>query len=242
MSAKRIIALTVLGLIAFLIIAAIVAVILVQSHPDWYEPAQLSPQELLEAEEQMIRTAARFKSAAEVAEPFILELTGRQINDRLAVLVDKYYVLPNNIADPVIHLGDGAVWIGARVSWKGRQAVVSTRLTANVDSAGLLYLKLDKLKAGTLGLPDTFLADTLRKLERTLTARVAASSSDSDQARTARKNQDLLARIFAALDGSPVELRFVTREDLQVVVDDIRIKPNLLEIQFRPIPPEPLPN
>ena len=235
MSVKKIMGLTGLGLAGLVIVGGIVGLILVRSRPSWYEPKQRSREDLLAAEEQMIRTTAEFKTAAQIAEPFILELTGKQINDRLAVLVDRYKILPENITDPVVFLGDGAVWIGARVTWKGQQAIVSVRLTAEVDSAGLLHMKLDKLKAGALGLPENFLPDTLAKLEQTLSVRLAASTSNSDKARTARKNKDLLAKIFGALDGVPVETRFVTRDDLEIAIDDIRIRPGLLEIQFRPI-------
>lgn len=240
MSAKRLLTLTVLALVALVLIGTIMTVLLVQSRPSWYEPATLSREELLEAEEQMIRTAAEFQSAAQVAESFILELSGKQINDRLAVLADRRHILPDDITDPVVFLGDGVVYIGARVTWKGQQAIVSTRLTGHVDSDGLLRLELGKLKAGTLALPENFLADSLAKLQQTLTAKLATSRSNSDEARTAKKNKDLLVKIFASLNGVPVEPRFVTREDLQVTIEEIRIRPNKLEIKFRPLPTDPL--
>ncbi len=169
-------------------------------------------------------------------EPFVLELGGEQINDMLAVVIARHRILPDYIADPVISFGNGAAWAGARVTWKGQTSVVSVRLKASVDSAGLLHMELDQLRAGALGLPDDFLPKTLDDLEQTITAKLAASRSNSDQARTARKNKDLLDRVFTALTGVPVPASFVTREDLQMAVEDIRISPGLLEIQFRPIP------
>ena len=77
--------------------------------------------------------------------------------------------------------------------------------------------------------------DTLDKLERGIDASLERSRSNSEQARAARKNKDLLARVFTALHGAPVPANFVTREDLQMAIEDVRVGPELLEIQFRPI-------
>jgi len=236
MSKKRIVGLTALALVGLVVVGGIVGIILMRVRPSWYEPAQLSREELLEAEEQMIRTTAEFKSAAQIAEPFILELSGKQINDRLAVLVDRYDVLPKDIADPVIFLSDGALWAGARVTWKGQQAVVSVRLRVRVDSEGLLHMELDKLKAGALGLPATFLPDTMAAVEKSLLAEVAPQRNNPEKAKEAASNEQIIRAVFSALSGNPVVTRFVTRDDLHVGVEDIRIKPGLLEIQFRPLP------
>ncbi len=236
MTKKKIIGLSVLGLVLLVVISGVVVWILIGLWPRWYRPRQLSREELLAAEERMISTGADFKNASQVNEPFILELTGEQINDMLAVLIDRHRILPDYIADPVISFSDGAAWAGAMVTWKGQTSVVSVRIRPFIDPSGLLHIELDRLKAGALGLPDNFLPDTLKELEESATARLARSRSDSDNAQTARKNKDLLTRVFTALSGTPVPANFVTREDLQMAVEDIRISPGLLEIQFRPLP------
>ena len=186
----------------------------------------------------MFGTVAEFKNASQVNEPFILELTGEQVNEMLAVLIDRHRILPDYIADPVISFSDGAAWAGAMVTWKGQTSVVSVRIRPFVDSGRLLHIELDRLKAGALGLPEDFLPDTLNQLEESVTARLAASRSNAEQAETARKNKDLMARVFTALSGSLVPANFVTRQDLQMAVEDIRISPGLLEIQFRPMATE----
>ena len=236
MSKKKIIALVVLGLFVLAVISGTVLLILVGWRPAWYQYEKRSSEDLLAAEERMFVTASKFQNAAQVDEPFILELGGEQINDMLAVVIARHRILPDYIADPVISFGNGAAWAGAMVTWKGQTSVVSVRLKASVDSAGLLHMQLDQLRAGALGLPDDFLPRTLDDLEQTITAKLAASKSNSDQAQTARKNKDLLDRIFTALTGVPVPASFVTREDLQMAVEDIRFSQGLLEIQFRPIP------
>ena len=235
MSKKKILGLTALGLAGLVVVGGIVGIILVRSRPSWYEPEQLSREELLAAEEQIIRTTAEFKSAAQIAEPFILELSAKQINDRLAVLVDRYGILPDHVADPVIFLSDGAVWAGARVTWKGQQAVVSIRLRIRVDSEGSLHMELDKLKAGALSLPETFLPDTMASVEKSLLAKVARQGANPNKAKEAESNEKIVRAIFSALSGEAVVTRFVTRDDLHVGVEDIRIKPGMLEIQFRPL-------
>ena len=45
-----------------------------------------------------------------------------------------------------------------------------------------------------------------------------------------------MARVFTALHGAPVPANFVTRKDLQMAIEDVRVGPELLEIQFRPLP------
>jgi len=236
MSLKKILGLTALGLILLVVIAGITAWILIRHQPKWYRPQQLSHEEMLAAEEQMVRTAADFNNASQVAEPFILELTAKQINDMIAVVVKRNNILPSYISQPLIRLANGEIMVAALVSWKGESSVASIRIRPFVDSAGLLHIELDKLKAGALGLPENFLPDTLDKVEQTTETSLAASKSNSDRAQAARKNKDLLARIFTALHGAPVPANFVTREDLQMTIEDIRITPGLLEIQFRPLP------
>ncbi len=236
MTKKKIIGLSVLGLVLLMIISGVVVWILVGLWPKWYQPRQRSRQELLAAEERMISTVADFKNASQVNEPFILELTSEQINEMLAVLIARHRILPDYIADPVISFSDGAAWVGAMVTWKGQTSVVSVRIRPFVDSGGLLHIELDRLRAGALGLPESFLPDTLKQIEESVTARLAKSKSNSENAKTARKNKDLLGRVFAALSGAPVPASFVTREDLKMAVEKIRISPGLLEIQFRPLP------
>ncbi len=236
MSIKKIIGLSVLGLVLLVIVSGVVAWILVGLEPEWYEPPrQRSRDDLLAAEERMISTGAKFKNASQVAEPFILELTGEQINDMLAVVMARRPILPKYISDPVISFGNGVAWAGALVTFKGQTSVVSVRIKPFVDSAGLLHIELDRLKAGALGLPDNFLPDTIRDLERSLSARIDWSTSRSEQVNAARKNKDLLGRIFTALLGTPVPANFTTREDLQMAVEDIRVSPGKLEIQFKPL-------
>ena len=236
MTKKKIIGLGVLGLVLGAVISGVVVLILVGLWPKWYQPRQLSRQELVAAKERMLGTVADFKNVSQMAEPFILELTGEQINDMLAVLIDWHPILPDYLADPVIAFGEGAAWVGAMVTWKGQTSVVSVRIKPFIDPAGLLHIELDRLRAGALGLPDNFLPDTLKELEKSATAKLTASKSNSEQAEIARKNKDLLARVFTALSGTPVPANFVTREDLQMTVENIRISPGLLEIQFRPLP------
>ncbi|MCK4850312.1 MAG: hypothetical protein KAT11_03120 [Phycisphaerae bacterium] len=235
MTRKRRIALSVLGLILLVIVSGVVAWVLIGLRPKWYRPRQLSREDLLAAEERMFGTVADFTNASQMNEPFILELTDEQINDMLAVRIDRHRILPDYIADPVISLGNGAAWAGAMVTWKGKSSVVSVRIRPFVDSGGLLHIELDRLKAGALGLPENFLPDTLNQLEQSVTAKLTASRSNSEQAKTAKKNKDLMTRVFTALSGTPVPANFVTREDLQMAVEDIRITPGLLEIQFRPM-------
>ena len=64
MTKKKIIGLSVLGLVLLVIISGVVVWILVGLWPKWYEPRQLSRQELLAAEERMISTVAEFKNAS----------------------------------------------------------------------------------------------------------------------------------------------------------------------------------
>ena len=236
MSLKKILGLTALGLILLVVIAGITAWILIRQQPKWYRPQQLSHEDMLAAEEQMFRTAADFNNASQVAEPFILELTEKQINDMMAVVIKRNNILPAYISQPLIRLANGQIMVAALVNWKGQTSVASIRIRPFVDSAGLLHIELDKPKAGALGLPENFLPDTLDKVEQATETSLAASNSNSERAQTARKNKDLLARIFTALHGAPVPGNFVTREDLQMTIEDIRITPGLLEIQFRPLP------
>lgn len=236
MTRKKTIALSLLALLLLLLISSILALVLIEFKPKWYEPRQLTREDLLAAEERMISTGAQFKNASQVNEPFILELNDEQINDMLAVVIARRPILPDYIAYPVISFSNGHILTGAMLTWKGRTSVVSLRIKPFVDSAGLLHIELDQLKAGALGLPDNFLPDTIKDIEKSVLARLNWSTSKTAQADAARKNKDLLARVFTALAGTPVPANFVTREDLQMAVEDIRVSPGLLEIQFRPLP------
>ena len=191
MTKKKILTLAVLGLAGLVLIGAIGGIILVRIQPSWYEPKQFSREHLLAAEERMFHTAADFKNTSQVDEPFILELTEDQINDMLAVVIDRRPILPDYIAYPVISFSDGVVFAGAMVTFKGQTSVVSLRIKPFVDAAGLLHIELDQLRAGALGLPRNFLPNTIRDLEKSVAARLDWSTSRSEQVNAARKNKDL---------------------------------------------------
>lgn len=238
MTKKKIIGLSLLGLLVLAITTVLVVWMLLGFWPEWYQPKQRTRRELLDAEIRMLATVTEFKNQSQRNEPFILELTSEQIDEMLAVVIDRNLVLPHHITDPNIALSEGAVFAGAMVTWKGQTSVVSVRIRPFVDSDQRLHIELDRLKAGALDLPESFLPDTLKQIEESITTRLIKSRSNSENAKTARKNKDLLDRVFAALSGTPVPANFVTREDLQMAVEDIRISPGLLEIQFRPLPNE----
>jgi hypothetical protein len=239
MTKKKNIALSVLGLLLLFLISTVVAWVLIGRRPEWYKPPkQRSREELLAAETRMISTGAKFKNKSQVNAPFILELTEDQINDMLAVVMDRRPILPDYIAYPVISFSDGVAFAAATVTFKGQTSVVSVRIKPFVDADGLLHIELDNLRAGALGLPDNFLSKAIRDIEKSVTARLDWSTSRTAQAEAARKNKDLLARIFTALSGTPVLANFVTRKDLQMAIDGIRVSPGLLEIKFKPLPIE----
>ncbi len=236
MTKKKVIALSVLGLVLLFLISTLVAWVLIGRSPEWYKPPKLrSREELLAAETRMISTGAEFKNKSQVNAPFILELTNGQVEDMLAVVMDRRPILPSYIAYPVISFSDGVVYVAAMVTFKGQASVVSVQIKPRVDAAGLLHIKLEQLRAGALGLPGNFLPDAIRDIEESVAARIDWSTSRTAQADAARKNKDLLARIFTALSGTPVLANFVTREDLQMTIADIRVSPGLLEIKFKPL-------
>ena len=235
MSLKKIVGLTVLGLALLVIVGGIALLILVRMRPGWYEYQELSPKEMLAAKEDMIRRVADFHNAATEAEAFVLVLNDKQINDMVAVIVDRHRVLPDYLAHPQIRMRKDKILAGVMVSFKGQTSFFSIGIRPYVDSAGLLHVELGKPKAGALRLPKTFVPETIDKVERSLSASLAASRSESERVQTARKNKDLLTRIFTALHGVPVPASFVTRDDLQMAIEDVRITLGLLEIKFRPI-------
>ena len=163
MSLKKIVGLTVLGLVLLVIVGGITLLILVRIRPGWYEYQELSPKEMLAAKEDMIRLAAKFNNAATEAESFVLALTDRQINDMVAVIVDRDRVLPDYLAHPQIRMSDDKILAGAMVSFKGQTSVFSIGIRPYVDSAGLLHIELGKPKAGAMRLPENFLPEKAQK-------------------------------------------------------------------------------
>ncbi len=78
MTKKKIIALSVLGLVLLFLISTVVAWVLIGRRPEWYEPPkQRSREELLAAETRMISTGAEFKNKSQVNASFILEVMKR---------------------------------------------------------------------------------------------------------------------------------------------------------------------
>lgn len=235
MSVKKTLVVVCLSVVALLVVAAVVGRLLVGVVPAGYQPKRLTEEELLRAEERLWSIQADLYTDAQVAEPFILELTLEQIKEMLAVVDQRYQVFPEYITAPDIMLDKGALWAYALVTWNGQQSVVSIRIKPFIDSAGLLHLELGELKAGALGLPESFLPDTLAKVEKSLSIELASSASDSDAVMVAEKNPDALTRVFTALHGAPVPADFVTREDLRMTIKDISISPERIEIEFQPL-------
>jgi hypothetical protein len=202
--------------------------------PSGYQPKRLAEEELLRAEERLWSIQADLYTDAQVAEPFILELTLDQIKEMLAVVDQRYRFFPEYITAPDILLEEDALWAYALITWKDQQSVVSIRVRPFIDSAGLLHVELGEIRAGALGLPDSFLPDTLAQVEKSLSIELESSVSDSDAVMVAEKNPDALTRVFIALRGAPVSANFVTREDLRMTIKDIRITAERIKIEFQP--------
>ncbi|NLX60881.1 MAG: YpmS family protein [Phycisphaerae bacterium] len=205
------------GLVAVIvggILAVMIGWTLATSEPAGYtRPDDFTAQQLSDEAAKFNAAAARIHNTitdASGGTPLDITLTDAAINGYIRSLPpDQLRQLPSAFDNPQVVFRDGEVVLMGDVYVKGRKAVASMHLAAEVTEDGDLRLEMRTTKAGRLPLPDMISNDTVAHLDRKIEdmqSRGEAAGGDDRRAQVADAKLMALMSLRGLLKGEPVTL------------------------------------
>jgi hypothetical protein len=197
------------------ILAVMIAWVLATSEPAGYtRPEDFTPQQLSDEAAKFNAAAARIHNTitdTSGGTPLDITLTDAAINGYIRSLPpDQLRQLPSALDNPQVVFRDGEIVLMGDVYVKGRKAVASMHLAAEVTEEGDLRLTMRTTKAGRLPLPDMISNDTIAHLDRKIaqmqSSGNAAAGGDARRAQVADAKLMALMSLRGLLKGEPVTL------------------------------------
>ena len=132
----------------------------------FYEQAlAIEPQTLETGSRELESRATALYNDARRPGAWQAAFTAEQINGWLATQLDDVYAdaLPEEIADPRVAIGDGALTLGFRTRRGGVNTVVSADAAVSITESGAVAIRLIGVRAGSLPIPVMQVAEELAK-------------------------------------------------------------------------------
>ncbi len=137
-----------------------------QHIPAWYDPPQLTPDDLPGVRASLPSIYQEFTDRLAEGGRFEFKLAARAVNEWIAARADLWpdarQITPSWIKEPVMAFVDDRVVVGARYERGDWRAIVSAHFEVAVEG-NTLVIRLTKLAAGSLPVPMTMITDTLDK-------------------------------------------------------------------------------
>ena len=153
-----------LALIGGLILGLVIAWLATNYIPTWYDPPQLSDDDLPRVRADLPATMQEFTDRLVVGGTFEFKLSAGQVNEwiagRASIWPDAQGSLPEWLQDPVVAFEGGRLIVAARAQRSGWRAIVSAHVTVSVDGDDLV-IRLVKTAVGALGTPMQPIVDAL---------------------------------------------------------------------------------
>ena len=244
MSAKKTICYA--GLILFFAVLLLVGVgfMLASMRPADYHPYQLTKEiRQRQVAKFFNKHVAPFHNNYIKPEPFTHTLKQDEMNFYLASLDEIALQRPNKkgkkmqtggvyeamdkngLADPVVKFADQQLTIMIR-SKQHADKIITLKIVMDVDENGLLKISLDAVKVGRLPVPKSVVEESLAML------RDALKEDDDDDEFGSMEN--VISKVFIALDGEPVKTEFKIRGQVKKI-SDIKIADGMLKISYMPV-------
>jgi len=189
---KRILAITAVALLLFLVVAAVGLYQASQTVPEFYKLALAAdPVEQKYASNEMFTRSARLLRDVKRKHRWQAHFTAEQINGFLAVDLQKKFpqLLPGEIRDPRVAIRKDGMSLGCRYDNGSIETVLSINMQVYLSAPDVVALRIESARAGSLPLP---LSEVL--------------ASISAAARAARWNL-----VWKQEDGDPVALVTIPR-------------------------------
>lgn len=177
--------------------------------PTWYDPAQLSDDDLPRVRAALPATIQEFTDRLVAGEAFEFKLSARAINEwiagRASIWPEWHRALPEWLRHPVLAFENDRIILAARVQRGRWQAIVSVHLTVAVQGNDLV-IRLVKTAVGALSAP-------MRPVIQALRAPISELAGAGDD--LPRYVRDLVQAVDwaepdqALRDGVHVENRFI---------------------------------
>ncbi len=135
-----------------------------QHIPAWYDPPQLTPDDLPGVRASLPSIYQEFTDRLAVGGRFEFKLAARTVNEWIAARADLWpdarQITPSWIKEPVMAFVDDRVVVGARYERGDWRAIVSAHFEVTVEG-DTLVIRLTKMAAGSLPMLMIMITDTL---------------------------------------------------------------------------------
>jgi hypothetical protein len=236
---------------------------LMHGEPEWYQPEAMSP---VEREEHAARAEDKFKVTSSALDrfyarergnarnphnalpnepdPIYLEITAAELNSLFLKWAEQYNWeerYGDSLADPRLHLHRGRIILAG--TFIDIQSIVSLHYEPQMDEQGRLDMKLHRVMAGRLPLPQSLWnrgRDSLtRSLERKLPtlqqqARISADGSSNEPAIQAAFSL-LLLHVLHQEAGDPVIFIPLDNRYVPVRLGEVRVEQQNLHVTLLPL-------
>jgi len=223
LSKRRLIAYLVFGSIGAVLLAAATLYLLASWIPGDYRPARLSQlQKDRVAADEFVPHVLQFGNWAQRNRPFTWSVDQGQLNRYLASMdeiADYLSPGPNRagrvyaalgraqLAEPACALDDGVLTLMVRQT--GHNKILSVDVELRIDEAGVLCVRLKRLRVGRLTVPQRFFQAQLRSVRQTILRGIAGGDNDRDGAAglegvSCTDIVELLAVLVRAIDEKPI--------------------------------------
>jgi hypothetical protein len=259
-------------LVSMLIVLASVCVILLRGTPDWYQPLAMSDDDraaaansatnkiaLLQQEAQRVRADERAatrngkvpSTSTRPTNAITISFTDEEINALIedwSRREDVRQVYERFLTDPRIVIRDGRVILAGKL--KELSAITSLHFEPRIDPDGRMHLKLARVLAGKLPLPESLLNGYVDKLTAGLSRRMPlwrqqAQIDPTGLANNAAISAEMGQLAINALRDQPADPVIFIRQSLlesasiPVKVSEISTEDHTLKMIVQPMtPPE----
>ena len=180
---KRILAITAIALLLFLLVAALGLYQASQSVPEFYELALAAdPIKQKYASNEMFNRSTRLIQEVKQERRWHARFTAEQINGFLAVDLQKKFpdLLPGAIRDPRVAIREDGISLGCRYDNGSIETVLSINMQVYLSSADTVAVRIESARAGSLPLPLSDVLESISTAARTANWSLTWKQEDGD--------------------------------------------------------------
>ena len=150
-----------------LLISGIILFMAFQRIPSWYRPIEIPQAEWPRVRESLPQTYSQLSKMINRSKDSVFALSEKTATEwvvlRQELYPDAQEWIPSWIRNPVVVFENSTCVIGARVDYKGWQAIMGIHLVAEVNE-NTVTIRVDQVTAGALPVPKSVISDIIQRL------------------------------------------------------------------------------
>jgi hypothetical protein len=223
-----------LGVGLVVLVAGVTCWLMFQHIPGWYRPPAIAPAHHQRIRNDWAGSRDSLQQAMLRERPFEFTITQDQLNSWLAIREAIWQLsrewLPPALSEPFILIEKDGLRLAATYRSGSIRTVLSARLRTKLQADGI-WVRLDGLDGGSLGIPDSWVRERLTLMD-------GRAWSPGKKSRF-QLGGPPLPSLPGLLDGAVFPATWVWKESelaLPFQITGLRFEPGVLVISLRPLP------